>query len=202
VNGRLYSDACCYAVIKNTKGKIRTYRENIYKLKENAKLHTATKVNMSKKELCKLDNRPAADVYAEELGISRSQIVDNVLENPLGRVVGDEVFICSQYQVANDGTLTCYKRVNENDAIAILQLDDYTLINEETRKRIKAENSSISFIFSVNCIYRHLLFSQKNHLNDYMKDMKSLGPHLGVVGGGEQYKSQHVNQTMVCAVFN
>ncbi|MBQ3798395.1 MAG: hypothetical protein II842_19320, partial [Butyrivibrio sp.] len=57
---------------------------------ENAKTHVATKVNLAKKELCTLDNKPAADVYANELGISRSGIVDNVFKNPLGRIVGDD----------------------------------------------------------------------------------------------------------------
>lgn len=29
-NGELYEDACVYALIKNTTGKIRVYKENIY----------------------------------------------------------------------------------------------------------------------------------------------------------------------------
>lgn len=202
VDGQLYEDACCYAVIKNTSGKIRTYSENIYRLKENAKRHIATKVNMKNKELVQMDYKPASDVYANELGIPKSQIVDNVLENPLGRIIGDEVYICSQYGIGDGGSLINYKRFNENDTVSILQLQDYVSINEETRNKIKAENPKISFVFSVNCIYRHLLFDQKNHLSRFMDDMGTLGPHVGIVGGGEQYRTQHVNQTMVCAVFD
>lgn len=202
VNGVLYDDACCYAVIKNKSGKIRTYSENIYRLKENAKRHIATKVNMKNKELVQMDYKPASEVYASELGIPKNQIVDNVLENPLGRIIGDEVYICSQYGIGNNGSLINYKRFNENDTVSILQLQDYQSINGETRSKIKAENSNISFVFSVNCIYRHMLFSQKNYLPVFMSDMEALGKHVGVVGGGEQYHTQHVNQTMVCAVFD
>ena len=202
VNGEIYEDACCYAVIKNTSGKIRTYSENIYKLKPDAKRHIATKVNLKTKELVQMDYKPASEVYANELGIPKSQIVDNVLENPLGRIIGDEVYICSQYGIGERGSLINYKKFNGNDTVAILHLEDYEAINADTRSKIKAENPKISFVFSVNCIYRHLLFTNKNHLQDFMNDMGSLGKHVGIVGGGEQYKTQHVNQTMVCAVFD
>lgn len=201
VNGDIYEDACCYAVIKNKSGKIRTYSELIYRASNNNPRHIATKVNLAKKELISLDNRPAADVYANELGISKNQIIDNVLEAPLGRVVGDEVFISSMKEIGSNGSLINYKRLNENDTVTVLKLMDYDEINQETRRAIKADGSKISFVFSVNCIYRHLLFSQRNHLQDFLKDMGTLGTHVGVVGGGEQYKNQHVNQTMVCAVF-
>ena len=201
VNGVLYSDACCYALIKNKSGKIRTYSENIFGPMESSKPHIATKVNLKNKELITLDGRPAADVYCEDAGVSRSELVDNILTNPLGRVIGDEIFISSPYAIGDGGSLINYKRINENDTIQVMELKDYQSINDETRRRIKDENSRISFVFSVNCIYRHLLYTQRNYLTELLTNMKSVGPHIGIVGGGEQHNKQHVNQTMVCAVF-
>lgn len=201
VNGKLYEDACCFAVIKNKSGRIRTYSELIYELDPSAPRHIATKVNLDNKELITLDGRPAAEVYATELGISKSEVVDNVLQSPLGRVVGDEVFISSQYAIGNGDSLINYKRINENDTICVLKLKDYKSINADTRDEIRRESSGISYIFSVNCIYRHLLFTNEGYLNTFISDMERVGPYVGMVGGGEQYKNQHVNQTMVCAVF-
>ncbi|MCR5580485.1 MAG: FIST C-terminal domain-containing protein [Pseudobutyrivibrio sp.] len=201
LNGKLYSDACCYALIKNKAGKIRTYSENIFGPMACPKSHIATKVNLATKELISLDGRPAADVYCEDAGVGRDELVDNVLVSPLGRVIGDEIFVSSPYGIGNNGSLINYKKINENDTIQILELKDYQSIGDETRARIKNENSKISFIFSVNCIYRHLLFNQKNYIPEFLTAMKSVGTHVGIVGGGEQLKRQHVNQTMVCAVF-
>ena len=201
LNGVLYPDACTYALIKNKSGKIRTYSELIYGPMDNAKTHIANKVNLANKELISLDGRPAADVYCEDAGVSKNELVDNVLVAPLGRVIGDEIFISSPYEIGNNGSLINYKKINENDSIQVLELKDYDAIGKETRRTIKDENKKISFIFSVNCIYRHLLFQQKNYLTDYLQQMKDVGNHVGIVGGGEQYKKQHVNQTMVCAVF-
>ncbi|QFJ53796.1 FIST C-terminal domain-containing protein [Pseudobutyrivibrio xylanivorans] len=201
LNGELYPDACCYALIKNKSGKIRTYSENIYGPMAGAKVHIATKVNLANKEVITLDGRPAADVYCQDADVSRNQLVDNVLTNPLGRVIGDQIFITSPYAIGNNGSLINYKKINENDSIQVMELKDYDSIQADTRQHIRSENGKISFIFSINCIYRHLLFSNKGYLNELIGNMKSLGPHIGIVGGGEQYKKQHVNQTMVCAVF-
>lgn len=201
VNGQLYEDACAYALLKNKSGKIRTYSELIYGPMECPKVHIATKVNLANKELTTLDGRPAADVYCQDADVSRNQLVDNVLTNPLGRIVGDEIFISSPYIVNNDGSLINYKRINENDSIQVLELKDYEAIGAETRQTIKNENNRISFIFSINCIYRHLLYTNKGYLETFIGAMGDVGPHVGIVGGGEQYKKQHVNQTMVCAVF-
>ncbi len=201
LNGVLYENACCYALIKNKSGKIRTYSENIYGPMECGKTHIATKVNGANKELISLDGRPAADVYCQDAGVSRNELVNNVLTNPLGRVVGEEIFITSPYAIGGNGSLINYKKVNENDTIQVLELKDYDAIGAETRATIRGENKKISFIFSVNCIYRHLLYTNRGYLTEFLTDMKSVGPHIGIVGGGEQYKKQHVNQTMVCAVF-
>ena len=200
-NGVLYENACCYAIIKNKSGKIRTYSELIYKRLEGAKLHIATEVNLAKKELITLDGRPAANVYCEDAGVSQSEIAGNVLTNPLGRVIGDEVFIASPYEIGERGSLINYKRVNENDSISVMELMDYEKIGAETRDTIKSENPKISLVLSINCIYRHLLFQNRNYLTEFLGEMAKLGPHVGVVGGGEQYKKQHINQTLVCAVF-
>ncbi|SFP95229.1 Uncharacterized conserved protein, contains FIST_N domain [Lachnospiraceae bacterium XBB1006] len=201
VDGELYEDACCWLLIKSTTGKIRTYTERIYEIPEQATMHVATKVDLKTKDLIMLDNRPAAEVYANELGISKNQIVDNVFKNPLGRIVGDDVYIISQYEVGANGSMRSYKRVCENDTICFLELQDYASINDETCKRIKAENKSVSLVFTINCIYRHLFFEKEKYLPTLLDNMGKLGTHVGVVGGGEQYRKQHVNQTMVCVVF-
>lgn len=201
VDGVLYEDACCYALLKNKAGKIRTYSENIYGPMPCAKSHIATKVNLANKELITLDGRPAADVYCEDADVSRAELVDNVLTNPLGRIVGNQIFITSPYAIGNNGSLINYKKINENDSIQVLELKDYEEIGNDTRNTIRSENNKISFIFSVNCIYRHLLYTNKGYLETFIGDMGRLGTHVGIVGGGEQYKKQHVNQTMVCAVF-
>ncbi|MCR5667257.1 MAG: FIST C-terminal domain-containing protein [Eubacterium sp.] len=200
VDGALYEDACAWMVVKNKNGRIRTYSENIYAVPQDAKRHVATEVNTAKRELIALDHQSASSVYAQETGVSGQAIVDNALQNPLGRIVGDDTYIISPYELGSGGSLISYKRVNENDTIAILELLDYDQINEQTREKIKEEGKP-SFIFSINCIYRHILFNNEHYMDRFLSNMEDVAPHVGVVGGGEQYKLQHVNQTMVAVVF-
>lgn len=199
-NGHMYEDACAYMVIKNLSGKVHVLRENIYG-PAGGPAHIATKVNLKKKELIELDNRPASEVYSKETGVPVNKIVDNVLKAPLGRVVETEVFISSMNGIGNNGSITNYKRINENDTIYILKLLDYKKINEETKNKMRQLCSRPSLIFSVNCIYRYVLFQNEGYLSAFLKLMSDIAPFVGYIGGGEQYNNQHVNQTMTCAVF-
>ena len=45
------------------------------------------------------------------------------------------------------------------------------------------------------------IYNQFNYLGTYAKGMDSVGSHIGIIGVGEQNEVQHVNQTMVCVVF-
>lgn len=199
-NGRVYENACVYLLMKNTTGRIKAFKENIYK-KKNDVAHFATKVDVKKKGIVEIDGKPAASVYSQELGVPRDKIIDNVFQNPIGRVVGDQVFISSMKEVGRNGELFNYKRINKNDCIYFLELGDYKKIGEETRKEITSQLKHVSFVFSVDCNYRFLLYQSEHYVDEYAKKMASLGVHIGVVSGGEQFNNQHVNQTMSCVVF-
>jgi hypothetical protein len=201
VNGKIYSNTCAFMLIKNTSGKAYVFRENIYARDEKKIAHVATKVDLKSKKLISLDKRPAADVYSEETGIPKSAIVDNVLNRPLGRAVDKDVYISSPYEVGSDGSITCYKRINEDDTIYFLKLLNYKEVEEETLKEIRSHIEKPSLVLSVNCIYRYTLFNKENYMGTLLSNLSSLGNQSGYIGGGEQYMHQHVNQTMVCAVF-
>lgn len=199
-NGNVYEDASVYAFVKNTTGKAKVFKENIWQ-KSSTISHFATKVDTKKKSIIELDGKPAATVYGQELGIPKDKIIENVFQNPIGRVVGDHVYISSMKELGPNGEIVNYKRFNQNDCVYFLELGDYKAIEEETRNRIRSQMGKISLVFSVDCLHRYLLYQKDNYFSTYARDMASLGSSCGLVCGGEQYNNQHVNQTMVCAVF-
>ena len=201
-NGVMYENACVYALIKNTNGNIRSYMENIYSIDESMPSLVATKIDEESQKIITLDNKSASAVYQDILNIRECDIESQTFKNPIGRLVGDKTYIISVKNRCSDGSLECYKRVNPMDVLTILKLGDYDAIVKDTVSTLKGEMSSIKGVFSVNCILRYMMFNDLNYMGDYLKNMNQLGNHVGFVACGEHFRTQHVNQTMTCFVFD
>ena len=91
-NGVVYEDACAYVFIKNS-GKIKTYKETIYK-PTNIKM-VVTKADSKNNIIYELNGKPAQSVYCDYLNISPSKINTQTFQNPLWKLVGDEFYILS-----------------------------------------------------------------------------------------------------------
>lgn len=198
-NGKVYNDAAAYALIKNMGGKVKAYKENIYRPVNMNKL-IASETDKSQYLLGKLNGRPAKQVYQELLNIQEKDITEQTFKNPFGKLSGKDVCIVSIKSVEG-GALTCYRQVNDSDVLVLLELKDYRSVVRGTIQKIQQDFSHISAVFSVNCLFRYLLFNQENEMNNYLSAMARLGSHAGLVGYGEHYNSQFVNQSMTCVVF-
>ena len=198
-NGKVYPDGMAYALIRNERGRIKTYKENIYTPMEGIRL-IASKTDRSNYYIGELNGRSAKQVYMELLHISESQIGTQTFTNPFGKVIGDDICIISIKEVKGTG-LCCFRQVNDSDILTLLEARDFDEIVDQTLSRIHSDFNRISAVFSVNCAFRHLLFTDKGYMKPYLNKMGSLGSHCGLVGFGEHFNSQFVNQTMTCVVF-
>ena len=75
------------------------------------------------------------------------------------------------------------------------------MVANDTIQMICQDFPKRSAVFSVNCLFRYLLFSKNNDMQEYLETMSKLGSHAGLVGYGEHYNNQFVNQSMTCVVF-
>lgn len=199
VNGKIYPDAMAFAVIRNETGKVKTYKENLYAPKDNMQL-IASKTDKSKYYLGELNGKPAKQVYMQLTGAQEGKIVDQTFKNPFGKMVGEDVCIVSLKDVSGSG-LILYRQINDSDILTILEMRDMAEIAQNTIDSIKRDFSSVSAIFSVNCIFRYLVFQENGGINQYLGKIGTLGTSCGLVGFGEHYNTQFVNQTMTCVVF-
>lgn len=198
-NGRVYENACAYALVKNLHGKVKVYKENIYTPTDTQYL--VTKAVPEKYMIKELNGQPFADVYTRDLGIQEKDIETQTFVNPLGRIIGDEVYIVSLRELQPDKSIICYRKVNPKDRLSIMQIGDLKAIYKSTIERIKGDFGKISGVYSINCAFRYILFQQNNCVNDYFTEMSKLGSHSGLIGLGEHYMKQHTNQTFSCVVF-
>ena len=196
---KIYEDAVAYALVKNRAGKVKVYKENMYRPLAGYRL-IASKTDKSKYYIGELNGRPAKQVYQEILHINEEDITTQTFKNPFGKMNGKDVCIISIKEVQGSG-LACFRQVNDSDVLTLLELKDYKQIVAETIEAIRRDFPRISAVFSINCLFRYLLFSQNNNMSEYLREMSVLGCHSGLIGYGEHYNNQFVNQSMTCVVF-
>ncbi|MCI9455801.1 MAG: hypothetical protein HFE44_02345 [Oscillospiraceae bacterium] len=198
-NGRIYEDAVAYALVKNNQGRVKAYKENIYHQMGSYRF-IASRTDRARYVIGALNGQPARDVYQKILNVSEQEILTQTFKNPFGKVNGNDTCIISIKEV-NGNALACYRQVNDSDVLNLLELGDYRAIVKDTVSAIQADFPKISAVFSVNCLFRYKLFTQNNYMRDYLKEMGALNGHAGLVGYGEHFNNQFVNQSMSCVVF-
>ncbi len=199
VNGRVYQDSVAYALVKNLGGKVRAYKENIYHPMGDYRF-IASNTDKANYRMGSLNGRPAKQVYQDILHISEQQILTQTFKNPFGKINGDETCIISIKDVSGSA-LSCFRQVNDSDVLSLLELGDYKAIVKETIHNICRDFPRRSAVFSINCLFRYKLFSEAGYMQEYLGEMGALGNHAGLVGYGEHYNNQFVNQSMTCVVF-
>lgn len=198
-NGKVYNDAVAYAIVKNNHGRVKAYKENIYHQMGNYRF-IASNTDKANYKIGQLNGMPAKQVYQNILHISENQIQTQTFKNPFGKINGDDTCIISIKEV-NGNALTCFRQVNDSDVLIMLELGDYREIVRNTIQTIKRDFPKVSAVFSVNCLFRYLLFSENHYMEEYLHEMSALGSHAGLVGYGEHYNNRFVNQSMTCVAF-
>lgn len=198
-NGIVYEDAVAYALVKNLGGRVKTYKENIYHQFGNYRF-IASGTDKANYRLGQLNGKPAKQVYQNILHVTEEQISTQTFKNPFGKINRNDTCIISIKEVSGNA-LTCFRQVNDSDVLILLELGDFRQIVRDTIRTIKSEFPRISAVFSVNCLFRYLLFNDNNYMKEYLMEMSDLGHHAGLVGYGEHYNNRFVNQSMTCVVF-
>ncbi len=199
VNGRVYKDAVAYALVKNNGGRVKVYKENIYR-PMSPKRFIASRTDKSKYILGALNGNPAKEVYQNMLHVTEDQIPTQTFKNPFGKINGDDICIISIKEVQGNA-LACFRQVNDSDILIMLELADYKAVVKDTIEKIRADLPKLSGVFSVNCLFRYKLFSKNHYMDEYLQEMGALGSHAGFVGYGEHYNNRFVNQSMTCVAF-
>ncbi|WP_300639854.1 FIST signal transduction protein [uncultured Oscillibacter sp.] len=198
-NGRVYSDAVAYGLVRNRGGRVKTYKENIYHQLGDYRF-IASDTDRANYILGSLNGKPAKQVYKGILHVTDEEILTRTFQNPFGKINGDDTCIISIKEV-NGNALACFRQVNDSDVLILLELGDYQAITRNTIQQIQREFPRRSAVFSVNCLFRYKLFSERGYMQTYLREMGALGCHAGFVGYGEHYNNRFVNQSMTCAVF-
>ena len=200
LNGIVYSEACVFAFIKNLNGRIGIFKETLFKPSDH--FFTATDVDCDARSVYEYDNRPAAEVISDALRVPIEELNEVIMTHPVGRIDGDEIYITGCNRVFPDGRISYFSRVYNRTKLILLNPDDVDKVWNDTAKKVKEEFPESSFCIIVNCLSRMKYFISEGRLEDFNKKLTSeYGNYVGMSGFGEQMNYEHLNQTMIIAVF-
>lgn len=206
LNGKKYIHATGYMIIKNKVGKVKKYRNDTY-VKKSGEIMQITKVGGGKaqRRIIEVDGKRLDRFYMEKYNYNEKDFQEKVFlistKTPIAVVTGENTYVCAIKCFNQDGSVDVFKKVYEGGSLVFMQMGDWAAMESELIKKIKNDLKNVSFIFTIDCLYRHLIYSDNGFIDTYLNGVNSIGSHVGYIGLGEQDVQQHFSQTMVCVAF-
>lgn len=190
-NGKVYENATLLALLKPKRAYEIVKTQSFTSLN---KTLTATKVDEKNRTVIEFDHQPAAEAYANMLGISKETLADHFMTNPVGLKTGEDFYVRSPQQLNGD-SIVFYCNILEGMEVELLQS---TNIIEDTKKSLGDLRQEASGIIDFQCILRALELRGNNKTKAY-GEIYSV-PTIGFATYGESYIG-HINQTSTILVF-
>lgn len=186
---RVYS----LAIFFDSQKRTSLIKENIYV--PSGKRLLVTEADTVNRTVKKFNKVAASTEYARILNIREDELPNYFMNNPLGKIYKDDIFIASPMKVNADKSITFYCQLIPNTFVEVLKPVDPIMQIKNTLREVPFKPS---FVFTVHCILRSLKFQQEKLWSDIDKEILSCCSNTaGLVSYGEQYYKVHANQTMV-----
>ena len=154
-----------------------------------------TEADPERRLIIEIDGEPAAQAYADAIGLQPDQLDANVFStHPLLMTMGGDPYVRSIQQVNKDLSLTCYCAVDEGRVISVGNAVDVMKTLEEAFDGICESVPDPALILGCDCILRRVEFEQNAMLEPVGQFMASRKV-FGFSTYGEQFNGLHINQT-------
>jgi len=191
-NGRFISDAAVFAVIE-TNLPVTTFKVQHFEASEVELV--ITEADPEKRLIMEINGEPAAQVYADALGLRMDELTPTVFcRNPLVLSFGGEPYVRSIQKLNEDLSLTCYCAIEEGLIVAIGKAKDPVQTLEQAFAKVHEIIPEPTVIIGFDCIQRRLQFEHEG-LEQEIGSIMVQNRVVGFSTYGEQYNGLHVNQT-------
>ena len=195
--GVCHSDACALAVIRPLRpfGIVKTCHFTAKPIEV-----TITKCEPDKRLVHELDGRPAAERYAELVGVKPEELgFATYLGNPFGLMIDGEPWLRSIVRVEGQSLFfSC--AILEGMTLNLMQAHDILENATSVYRRASASlDAPPKAAILFNCALRMLEVRIKGIEAEYHKALSVL-PHVGLHSNGESYLG-HINQTLTGLIF-
>jgi len=169
--------------------------------KPTGKVLRITRAHTETRTVLEIDGRPAAEAYADALGVSVDALdVTAWMEYPVGLMIDGQPWIRSPQAVTSDGGLRFFAEIMPGMEVDVMQAGDLIAETAAALYQKRAElggRASGAVLF--NCCLRRMEMDTNNLSTDFVTALGGI-PSAGFHTYGESWLG-HVNQTLTGVVF-
>lgn len=193
-NDKAYSNACTVIVGESEVG-FHIHKHQHFK--ETEKELVATEVDSEKRIIKTFDGYPAAQRYAEVLGLRVDELTPQVFsDHPITFAVNGQIYVRSIQQKLADDSLAFYCGVEEGMVFRLGGHED--MVHALEKDLSKLQDEKFEFTLVCNCILRSLEASAAKKQQKLGEKLTKFSSHIiGFDTYGEQLNGLHINQTIV-----
>ncbi len=158
-----------------------------------------TKADISERIVYHLDGIPAAERYAQLLGLNIEDLDALVFSNhPMIYQYQQDCYVRAIAQLGEDNSLIFYCAIEEGMILNLCSHQDMKQRFERALDDITAPANRINIMFMFNCILRRLEAESTDIIKDLACEIGTVSHHaFGFDTYGEQWNGLHINQTLV-----
>ncbi len=191
LNGKKYTDAAVMLLMEPINGFAMLKTQS---LSLTDKKLTPTKVDESQRIVYEFDHRPAAEAYADALGVTIDELPNYYTTNPLALVFdAKNYFVRDPHSILANGAMDFYCSVKEGMELTILQAKDIVSNTRKDLEQVWFNNRDLGTVIEFNCMSRMVELHEKQQEQEYAALFKSI-PTIAFGTFGESYIG-HMNQT-------
>lgn len=155
-----------------------------------------TRADVERRFVHEFDGAPAADVYAQAVGVPRANLGPEVFSrHPVLVRVGGQDYVRSIQRVESDGSLVFFCAIGEGLVLRIGHGADLVADLAAALDRVRAEVGEPALVVAMDCILRRLELSHVDRM-DEAGALLDAHAAVGFSTYGEQCGPMHVNQTL------
>jgi hypothetical protein len=202
-HGRTYTNAAALLLLEYD-GPFEILHHNSLEFRETQL--EVTSVSRSGRVLNELDGRPAAEAYAEAIGLEPEALTPSIMaSNPLGFPFRGRPFTCSIVARLKGGRLQTGNAVHPGDTLRLLGSDD--LVGSTRRYVSKALDDFESDwgtpaqgALYFNCVMRYIESRAGEEAEELSRALNQV-PMAGLNTYGEQWDAIHTNHSLTGMLF-
>ncbi len=196
VNGKVYQNAAAF-VLADSQLPFKAIKHQHF---INGEIETIiTKADISERIVYHLDGMPAAERYAELLGLEVNDLDVKVFSNhPLIYQYQRECYVRSIGKLSENNSLTFHCAIEEGMILNLCSHQDMTQRFKQALEDITMPTNRIKLTLMFNCTLRCVEAESRNIIQQHASTIGAISDHaFGFDTYGEQWNGVHINQTLV-----